>query len=158
MNLTLYEILTAWESDFHSPDKADIAFLTGNFIFSRLGSLPLEHQIDFNANSRWSLATFILLKIEGNSTKAVRQDQYMALNYCALAAQLMLFGFLSYAQGHVGVLQPQFLPAPCKEIHLLGIGTKASAQLVATLLHFTCMSGVVGCPVLVWRTSSQITK
>lgn len=76
---------------------------------------------------------------------------YVILDNCALAAQALTLGILSYTQAHTGKIHPEFLVDPLSEIHLLGnMGLSDSAPLVVKLLDFTCMKGMVQDKVLVF--------
>lgn len=69
--------------------------------------------------------------------------------YCALAAQFVSLGLLSYVQAHVGPLQPFFLDTPVHNITLLGLpGETIFPYLEAKLLGLTCLGNMTRGPVL----------
>jgi hypothetical protein len=71
------------------------------------------------------------------------------LNECALAVQILTVGILSYTQGHIGSLKPEFLVDPLTELHLLGNDT-GTPGILAKLLPLTCMGKMLQNPVLVF--------
>ncbi|KAF4461265.1 WD repeat-containing [Fusarium albosuccineum] len=72
------------------------------------------------------------------------------LNMASLALQFMCLGFLSYAQAHVGMLQPFFLDTPIRQIKLQGTQAEARPEvhIEARLVELTCLSGMCQGPVL----------
>jgi hypothetical protein len=73
------------------------------------------------------------------------------LNSCALAAQVLTLGILSYDQAYTGRIHPEFLVDPLSVIHLQGSMTGTdSAPVVIKLLDFTCLKGMVQDSVLVF--------
>jgi hypothetical protein len=80
------------------------------------------------------------------------------LNDCALAAQILSLGILSFAQAHIGHLSPEFLACPLQEVHLLGTSPETFSHVVARLRNFTCMKDMVRGPVLVFQMATEGSK
>ncbi|XP_044717449.1 WD repeat-containing [Hirsutella rhossiliensis] len=68
----------------------------------------------------------------------------------SLALQFLCVGFLSYAQAHIGALQPFFLDTPLQRIVLLGtdISSNPDVYITARLVQLTCLAGMCQGPVL----------
>ena len=78
-------------------------------------------------------------------------DQVASLHTCALAAQVLTLGLVSYAQAHSGYLHPEFLVEPLSEVHLLGnAGDADCAPIMVKFLDFTCLRDMVRDSVLVF--------
>ncbi|RDL41517.1 uncharacterized protein BP5553_01496 [Venustampulla echinocandica] len=77
------------------------------------------------------------------------------LNDCALAAQILSLGVLSYSQAHIGHLSPGFLVGSLQEVHLLGTSPETSSHVVTRLRNFTCMKDMVRDPVLVFQIATE---
>ena len=75
------------------------------------------------------------------------------LQIISLAAQLLGFGLVSYAQGHLGPLSPFFLAEPLTEMRLLGIGSY-SIYIKASLKDLACLGEMVGGRVLAFELMS----
>jgi hypothetical protein len=74
-----------------------------------------------------------------------------SLDICALAAQVLTLGLVSYAQAHSGYLHPEFLVEPLSEVHLLGnTGDADRARIIVKFLDFTCLRDMVRDSVLVF--------
>ncbi|KAJ6012061.1 hypothetical protein N7522_002416 [Penicillium canescens] len=74
--------------------------------------------------------------------------------FSALAVQFLCLGLLSYAQAHVGPLQPFFLDTPLRKINLLGLAEETvSPCLVAELVNLTCLGNMTRGPVLAFYAS-----
>jgi hypothetical protein len=78
-------------------------------------------------------------------------DPVASLDTCALAAQVLTLGLVSYAQAHSGHLHPEFLVEPLSEVHLLGItGDADRVPIIVKFLDFTCLRDMVQDYVLVF--------
>jgi hypothetical protein len=69
-------------------------------------------------------------------------DPGIVLDICALAAQILTLGILSYTQAHTGCLHPDYMVSPVSEVHLSG-NKDHYASIVVKLLDFTCLRGMV---------------
>ncbi|KAK5989701.1 hypothetical protein PT974_07957 [Cladobotryum mycophilum] len=71
----------------------------------------------------------------------------------SLAIQFLCIGFLSYAQAHIGMLQPFFLDTPLRQIVLLGteLSSTPNMYITASLVKLTCLAGMCQGPVLAFH-------
>ncbi|KAJ5727055.1 hypothetical protein N7493_004875 [Penicillium malachiteum] len=82
------------------------------------------------------------------------EDVGRCFSFCALAAQFLCLGLLSYAQAHVGPIQPFFLDTPLQKITLLGLaGESIFPCLVAKLVNLTCLGNMTRGQVLAFGAS-----
>ncbi|KAI0385257.1 hypothetical protein F5Y04DRAFT_208926 [Hypomontagnella monticulosa] len=65
------------------------------------------------------------------------------LHICALATQFLCVGLVSYAQAHVGPIQPFFLDTKLNTIHLLGISDYPPSGISVGLVGLACMGGMI---------------
>lgn len=74
------------------------------------------------------------------------------VHLCALATQLVCVGFLSYLSSHTGPLQTFFLDTDQQKISLVGAQAfpfdERMPTLEANLVHLTCISHMLGKPVI----------
>jgi phage tail protein X len=81
------------------------------------------------------------------------QQDLDCLHLCALAAQYLCLGFVSYMQAHTGPIQPFFLDLALRRIRLLGLkGDSDCPHISAELEDLSCMGNMTDAPVLVFRT------
>ena len=81
------------------------------------------------------------------------QQDLDCLHLCALAAQYLCLGFVSYIQAHTGPIQPFFLDLALRWIRLLGLkGDSDCPHISAELKDLSCMGDMTDAPVLVFRT------
>ncbi|GAB1311784.1 hypothetical protein MFIFM68171_01994 [Madurella fahalii] len=76
------------------------------------------------------------------------------IDILALVLQILCVGFLSYAQAHLGSLQPFYLDTPLQRIELLGMqdpeAPRNHLQLRASLANLTCLEGMTKGPVILF--------
>ncbi|KAE8454590.1 hypothetical protein EG329_000213 [Mollisiaceae sp. DMI_Dod_QoI] len=113
------------------------------------------HNVDYLLDCG-SIAKTIIRKISedyiGNPDTS---DLATSLNECALAVQILTVGILSYVQGHVGSLHPDFLVEPLSELHLLGNDTSYPiVHIAVNLIELTCVGDMLQKPVLVFRAAN----
>lgn len=77
-------------------------------------------------------------------------DPFDSLDTCALAAQVLTLGILSYTQAHTGCIHPDFLIAPLSAVHLSGIDKDLNALVAVKLFDFTCLRDMIDESVLVF--------
>ncbi|KAG2415055.1 hypothetical protein HFD88_006245 [Aspergillus terreus] len=81
------------------------------------------------------------------------QQDLDCLHLCALAAQYLCLGFVSYMQAHTGPIQPFFLDLALRRIRLVGLkGDSNFPHISAELKDLSCMGNMTDAPVLVFRT------
>lgn len=81
------------------------------------------------------------------------QQDLDCLHLCALAAQYLCLGFVSYMQAHTGPIQLFFLDLALRRIRLLGLkGDSDCPHISAELKDLSCMGNMTDAPVLVFRT------
>jgi hypothetical protein len=103
-----------------------------------------------------SLATEAFVSMFGERPQEDKISLDSVLNDCALAAQILSLGVLSYAQAHIGHLNPEYLVDSLREVHLLGTTSpETSCHIVVGLCNFTCMKDMVRDPVLVFQTAAE---
>ena len=95
-----------------------------------------------------SFAQRIVTQALGTLPPSTDKDSHHA---AALALQILCVGFLSYAQAHIGMLQPFFLDTPLQRLYLVGTSLPFASVVMVRLVELTCLAGLCQGPVLAFE-------
>ena len=121
----------------------------------RLFGLPQPSTLDLECAHESAINIInVLFPVERLLTKAKTIDH--VIHTCAIAAQFLCVGLLSYSQAHISPLQPFFMNNTLAEIRLMGSEWSEMLAISAYLVQLSCLGEMAKRPVIVFTSSVSL--